>query len=145
MASVRVIVRGIPELNAALGKIKSPGNRRVLERALKKSAYLVQRIATTEKIIRGGPKGAPPDPSRVTSRTGRLRGSIAVDLTGAPAYAEIGSAVVYAPIHEFGGTVSRRKGSATYPPRPYLGPALDDAAKSFSDIFADEFKAELGL
>ena len=160
MAGVRVIVRGVPELHAQLAKLRSPGNARILSRALLKSAYEIQRVAAREKIIRGGVVGrgknrteTPPHPFRVTSRSGALRRSIAVDRGPLPFAVEVGSNLRYAPVHEFGGTyrmTRRTKGgttsyTATYPARPFLQPALDDVAKTFSDLFAAEIKKELAL
>lgn len=160
MAQVRVIVRGVPELREALARIRAPGNRAVLDRALTKSALLVQRIAAREKIIAGGVTGrgrartiAPPHPSQLTSRTGAGRRSIRVNRDDLPFAIEIGSDLTYMAVHEFGGTfsVTRKRPvsggtvtySATYPPRPFLGPALDDAAQQFPAIFAAEFQREV--
>lgn len=133
---------------------------------------LTARIAATEKIIRGGRVGtgkgirsAPPDPHRLTSRSGRLRASLAgrgyrqgIDASGLPHFIEVGSDVIYAAVHEFGGTVSQNVGDSTrssafgrptkpyrvrgfhrtlrYPARPFLGPALRDASLQFERIFA---------
>ena len=70
-------------------------------------------------------------------------GSIAVNLSQLPFAAEVRSDLVYAPIHEFGLTVSRKTGTAKYPKRPFLAPGLKDAAKSFDRIFAKEWAKAL--
>ena len=52
--------------------------------------------------------------------TGRLRGSIAHTVTDGGRAVEVGSSVVYAAIHQFGGR-PRRGRRASIPARPYLG------------------------
>ena len=52
--------------------------------------------------------------------TGRLRGSIAHTLTDGGRGVEIGTNVVYAAIHQFGGRAGRGR-RARIPARPYLG------------------------
>ena len=52
--------------------------------------------------------------------TGRLRGSIAYVLTDGGRGVEVGTNVVYAAIHQFGGRAGRRR-RARIPARPYLG------------------------
>ncbi len=52
--------------------------------------------------------------------TGRLRGSIAHTVTDGGRAVEVGSNVVYAAIHQFGGRAGRDR-RVTLPARPYLG------------------------
>ena len=171
--ALSITVQGLDELHERLNRISPSKNSAWVARSLKKCAELTQDITANEMIIRGGrfrgPKGkrggkgkmrsAGVDPKRITSRTGTLRRSIRVNTSTLPFAAEVGSDLVYAAVHEFGGTysipsysraiaTSTRSGgssmalvkahSATYPARPYLAPGLDKAAKSFSDIFAKE-------
>ena len=104
-------------------------------RALIRSAIAVQNNSTTRQIIRGGVfngQSAAVDPKQITSRTGALRASIAVDRRELPRYAvEVGSSLVYAPVHEFGNATTRA--------RPYLSTALADEADKFPDIFMSEW------
>ena len=75
-----------------------------------------------------GPDGKPwlksaraiADGGRTLTYTGRLRGSIAYRLTDGGRAVEVGSNVVYAAIHQFGGSVGRGR-KVTLPARPYLG------------------------
>ena len=55
--------------------------------------------------------------------TGRLRGSIAHTVAGGGRAVEVGSKVLYAAIHQFGGRAGRGR-RVTLPARPYLG--IDD-------------------
>ena len=55
--------------------------------------------------------------------TGRLRGSIAHTVAGGGHAVEVGSSVLYAAIHQFGGRAGRGR-RVTLPARPYLG--IDD-------------------
>lgn len=119
---------------------------------------------------RGKNKALPPLPSRLTSRTGTLRRSIRVNRSPLPFAIEIGTDLVYGAIHEIGGTVSfpattinrksknsvrvggkrirykeskshtRKAYSATYPPRPFLRPAVEKTSIKFEDIFLSEWK-----
>ena len=52
--------------------------------------------------------------------TGQLRGSIAHTVTDGGRAVEVGSNVIYAAIHQFGGRAGRGR-KAKLPPRPYLG------------------------
>lgn len=127
--------------------------RKVLDPALIESALLVARNAATQQIKRGG-KGAPIK-GKLTSRTGTLRRSLgpnfAVDRSGlSRAFIEVGTNLKYGAVHETGGTFSvgghvrtSKKGqrfgvrphTVTFPPRPFLEPALDDTFQKFPAIF----------
>lgn len=176
MAGLTVKLTGTEQLQRVLESIRSPRNRRVLAASLTEAAMLTARIAATQKIIRGGRRrsgrgfsDAPADPTRLTSRSGRLRGSLAgrgyrqgIDTTGVPRFIEVGTDVGYGAVHEFGGTVSQTVGrhtrtsafgrptkpyqvgpyrrTARYPARPFLAPALTDAAKQFERIFVFHYR-----
>ncbi len=111
-----------------------------------------QRLATStaDRFEReAGPDGAPWTPSerarreggRTLSDSARLRNSITH--RAAADRAEVGTNVVYAAIHQFGGEIKPKKGgflkfevdgrdvfarSATLPARPFLGLGADDRA-----------------
>lgn len=180
MAGLTVKLTGTERLRRVLTAMRSPANRRVLAAALTESAMLTARIAATEKIIRGGRRGrgrsksdAPADPRRLTSRSGRLRASLAgrgyrqgIDTSGIPRFIEVGTDVAYGAVHEFGGTVSQTVGrhtrssafgratkpyqvgpyrrTARYPARPFLAPALADAARQFERIFVFHYERAIG-
>lgn len=126
----------------------APKSTGLVRNALKVLALEVQRVATTQKIRLGAAK-SPPIPGRVTARNfgrGGLVGSIGVDLR--ETYADVGSDLVYAPLHELGLTVpvpahvrtrngkrySVRAYRAHFPERPYLKPALDDVYDRAPDM-----------
>ena len=64
---------------------------------------------------------------RTLTDTGRLRGSIAHTVTGGGRAVEVGSNVLYAAIHQFGGRAGRGH-KAKLPARPYLG--IDERDRS---------------
>ena len=167
-------------LRATLRRIAPKTNPRVFSDAMVECALLVQRIAAKDMIIRGGrvlgpagPRGgrgkmmdtpATQPPTRLTSRTGHLRGSLeaaeAINRRYLPGAIEVGTNVVYAAIHELGGSITitprmRRvlhaigihpRASTTrvrISPRPFLKPALDKAAEKFSSIFAKHINWEI--
>jgi len=130
--ALRVIVKPAPRLARALRNLKEPRIRRVFTRALIRSALDVQTEAASNQIIRSS-KG-PVDAVRVTSRTGTLRRSIAVNRQDLPFAITIGSDLIYAPVHEFG---SRKR---NIPARPFLGPALDAVAPRFERHFLTELR-----
>jgi HK97 gp10 family phage protein len=147
--SLSISVTGLDELQAQLDRINPKKNSAMVGRALVKCALLVQSDAAYKKIIAGGrfrgpagPRGgrgkmtsSKPHPTKLTSRTSRLRDDIAVNRSPLPWAVEVGTDVKYAAVHEYGGRY--------HPPRPFLGPALDDMADQFDDIFAREIAKEI--
>ena len=156
-----VTVTGTEPFMAALARVSAPKVDRALSAALTKCALVVQRVAADEKIVHGAAKGQAPLPDKLTARHGGagLVGSLGIDKRSLPASAHVGSALVYAPVHELGLTTSvpshtRRRGSTTYrvsayraryPKRPYLAPALAAAADRFPAIFIAELKKQAGV
>ena len=110
----------------------------------------MERLAKTKYLRRGG--GAPVA-DRLTTRSGRLARSIAVNLAGLPRFATVGTNVIYAPPHEFGGRVTQQvpqhtrsvvfgrrvapfsvgpySRTVTFPKRPFLTPAVRDVGARF--------------
>lgn len=98
------------------------------------------------RVLQGGVR------ARALHRTGRLRGSFEVRTTG-PYEAQVGSDLIYAPVHEYGavirpvrrqylrftvgGRVVFTRGPVTIPARPYVEPTLladgDRAAAAVAD------------
>ena len=162
--NLSVSVKGIEDVQRLLARLDLSKNRGLLRDGLIECAELVQRIATKQKIKPGGK--APPLPHKLTSRTNRLRGSISIDRTGLPFSVAIGSDANYAAIHEFGfrGTENVKQHMRTVcfgrtvspfsvgpftrqmnmPARPFLSPALDDAAPKFPDVFRKLIAKEIG-
>lgn len=157
--ALSITVQGLDELHERLDRMSPKKNPAWVGRAVRKSAELTQKITAEEMFILGsrfrGPKGprggkgkmrsAGTHPTKLTSRRGGagIVGSIRTNLAPLPRAAEVGSDKVYAPVHELGLTVSRKTGTAKYPPRPFLGPGLEKAAKSFDRIFAKEWAKEM--
>lgn len=130
----------------ALAVLTQMGTRShgVLLKALRKA---------TSKVVRD----AKANVRRLLNRypMGNLSWSITGDVNAQGLFSKIGPRrVVYAAIHEFGGTIvpvraprlawySKRDGhwytamSVTIPARPYLQPALDDNEQFIEDTFAD--------
>jgi phage gpG-like protein len=160
--SLSLRVQGLDELQERLNRLSPKKNSAWVARALKKAAFLTQKIAAKEKIKRGG-KGAPVA-RMLTSRTGTLRRSIRVNRSPLPWAIEVGTDLTYGAVHETGGTfsvpsymrtlaMSTRSGGSSvarvkahtrkYPPRPFLGPGLEKAAKDFDRIFSSEWAKEM--
>jgi phage gpG-like protein len=145
MLSMSMHVEGLDKLHDKLERISpSRAGEAWSRRALMTCAERVQAIAAGEMIIRGGRIGkgrrktdALPDPTRLTSRTGRLRGSIRVNRSPLPRAIEVGTDVVYGAVHELIGVGRKRT------KRPFMAPALEKAAKEFTRIFAKELGREL--
>jgi len=92
-------------------------------------------LSTLERFERGeDPGGAPWTVSQRAERTGgktlvdsgRLQDSIVHE--AGPKHVAIGTNVIYAAIHQFGGQAGRGL-AATIPARPYLGVSAEDEAE----------------
>jgi phage gpG-like protein len=104
-----------------------------IKQALKLWGYKGANISVTKYFAAGQSvkKGARNTGSILFSRTGTLTRSITASV--APGYSETettatqiwGAATPYARIQEYGGYAGRNH-AAYIPPRPYLGPALND-------------------
>ena len=125
----RLVLVQFDELNRRLQKMNPGVNTVIVSKALKESMLRILRNAAGDQIIRGG-KGRP-HPSRLTSRTGRLRRSlgpsVGLDESGLPFRIEGGSHLVYAAVHEAGGT--------HHPRRPFLEPALAEEEQHIPGSF----------
>ena len=145
---MKIELLGGDEFAERLAKLKPATNRRILVRSLTESAMAVARNAADVQIKRGGRvavgstmTSSPPLRDRLTSRSGRLRGSLAganyrggLRTGGLPRYIEVGTRVVYAAVHEFG--------RGPFPVRAFLGPALEAVAKTFRQIFDRNWRRE---
>jgi HK97 gp10 family phage protein len=129
--AVSVKLKGDKQLIAALDRLQPRKNPEPIRRALLRGAFRIQQQATTVHIIAGG--DGPPDPVRITSRTGTGRRSIAVDQAGLRSLVvEVGSGLVYMAVHEGGGRF--------HPARPWLGPAVADVEAELPEIFVTEWE-----
>jgi phage gpG-like protein len=149
--SVKLV--GSKELQRRLKKMNPAQNARITTPALLESMQLTLRDARLNRIIRGG--SGSPHATKLTSRGGRLRGSLAgnqaIDLNRRLRWVEGGTDVIYGAVHEKGGTISIpghirthkktgfrigvRPHTAKYPARPFLAPALAATRGQFDDIF----------
>lgn len=98
-------------------------------KGVKKAAMLVER--TMKKIVYAG------HPEHLEGDTGRLRGAIHYEMEMSGLAAEIGTNLVYAAIHEFGGTPDMAPGPAAIPARPYAQPALDQERDNISEVIGN--------
>lgn len=129
-----------PKLRAQLAKIDPARNRRIFAKAAIEAAFLIQENAAGVQILRGGGgvrRARAPHPTKLTSRTGRLRGDIAVDRGPLPQAVEIGSDLAYAATHEFG--------RSPIPKRPFMAPALKKIRPKIAAIVAKVWKREARL
>lgn len=152
---------GTAELKRALDRLDPSQQGQAMGKALVESASLVGRIASREKIKPGGT--GKPKRGKLTSRTGTLRGSIAVGFVsfqGDISFITVGTDLIYGAVHENGGTfsvrshsrksrkssgISRRfarsgthnvkSHSRKVPRRSFMRPALAQGERKFVDIF----------
>ncbi len=129
--AMSVKTKGFKRAEALLATMDLRGarGRTILDRSLTKAALLVQKIATTEKIVRGRGK-APPAPGFLTNRTSTLIRDIKTDFAELPQSASVGVSLIYGAVHEKGK-------------RPFLSPALEDAEPKFAEMFIREIEREL--
>lgn len=126
-------VEGLNELIAKLGRATA---QETLEDPMYRGALFLQAWSQKYRFIHGGGKASGKgdvQPDILTSRTGRLRGSITVSRSSQRSKFEflIGTNVEYARQHEFGGVFNRvsSRGKpfiAKYPARPFLRPAIEN-------------------
>lgn len=141
---VSIDVSGLGSIEALLGRLNPFQGEQLLE-AL---ARLI-RESVRERLIAGGPApdGAAWKPNRegrtpILHRSGALARSIDYAVSGMQAV--IGSGLIYAAIHQFGGTIVPKTAGqlafsignrliftkkVTMPARPYIGLSADDRAE----------------
>lgn len=124
--------RGFQELQRKLKKVRKSLD---LKGWMNRSCARVVAYSKKRRFRGGGAgrkgAGVPAVPGILTTRTGRLRDSISwrIDWKGKDMIGRVGTKVVYAAIHEYGG-VAGRNHAANIPPRPYLKPALEAEARN---------------
>jgi phage gpG-like protein len=121
------------------------GRKRVNEGARKgllKALATVQKHHKEKEFIRRaagrltGKDAVPPDPDRLTSRTGTLSKSYTTELVESSLRASYGSGLVYAPVHEYGSSSQGIKA------RPTLERTVDATAAKVEKIMADAIAKE---
>jgi len=139
------------DLTVVLGeKLKAMGTsahvitRGAIQKALELSAGVVLKAA--KRIIYGGHPdhlNKPGDrPKGRQTYGGLLIGSLQHEMH--EGYATVGSNVVYAAIHEYGGLPGMAPGPAAIPPRPYLHPAAEESYNEVVRVFGNTLVKELG-
>lgn len=123
------VVKKLKKLGADMPKI----NRKIL------GLLSEETITNAQQVYMHGPFGG----SFIQWRSGKLAQSLTYKVHDD--YADVGSNLVYAAIHEYGGTILPKKGKylvfnidgqtifakkVVIPKRPYLAPALDNLFKS---------------
>lgn len=129
---ISVKIEGTAELRRRLAKMNPQQNAEIFIKSAREAATRIAANARNVQIRRGG--GAV-HPTQLTSRTFRLRDSIAPDFRGLPRFAEVGTNVFYGAIHEFHPTR----------PRPFMGPALDDVRPEIPEIVARNWRKVGGI
>jgi len=102
-----------PKARAQMARMDPARNARIFAKSALQAAFMIQANAANVQILKGGggakakrkglwkaPQKGPG--AKLYSRTGRLRGDIAVDRGPLPRAVEIGSDLNYAARHEFG-------------------------------------------
>jgi len=121
---MRIKVKGVQKWERKYKRIQDKLTGKVggdeLRQAVAKALNRV--VGPTKRRLTGG--------NPLWVRTGRLRASILVDTrrTGKKVIGEIGTNVVYARIHEFGGRAGRGR-KVKIPKRPFLGPSFQEKKK----------------
>ena len=132
-ALVSVRIEGGAKLRAALSKLDPADNARIFSLSAREIATKIAANARNVQIRRGG--GAVHS-TQLTSRTFRLRDSIAPDFRGLPRFAEVGTDVFYGGIHEHGLGIKAR---------PFMVPALDAVRPEIPGIVVKHWKKAGGL
>lgn len=161
--SIRINATGFADAQEKLLRLNPDKNPAIWINSLTRMAVETQRQSKLH-FRRGQTTKGKAHPTRITSRTGQLRGSIEIDYSGIPQRIAIGSEIPYAAVHEYGGRVHRRGHTrrlkqskkrvrasvrsgkrykraahvkphiAVYKARPYLAPGLEKAERKFGDI-----------
>jgi phage gpG-like protein len=107
----------------------------------KRMARVVEFVAGKAKARVIGKRASNP-PYLLGVVSGRLRQSIGAKVTRTPegVQGKVGTRVVYAAIHEFGG---KTKQGGVIPARPYLGPALAESRQMIVEELGDAYVATL--
>ena len=139
-----IVVTGARQAAEAFRRAGERG-RAHIGRGLRRAAGVIRGQAV--RIIYAG------HPEHLEGRTGRLRQSIQSATNEVALTAQVGTNVIYAPVHEFGATI-RPKGhpflrfrgksgewvfmrEVTIPPRPYLGPAAEAKGQEAADAIVN--------
>jgi len=133
-ALVSVRLEGGAKLRAALSRLDPADNARIFSLSAREIATKIAANARNVQIRRGG---GGVHPTQLTSRTFRLRDSIAPDFRGLPRFAEVGTDVLYGGVHEFG--------LGRMPARPFMVPALEDVRPEIPAIIVKHWKRAGGL
>lgn len=149
---LKLKILGIQEVSDRLDHILH-GKHSRFGQALERVAIEVESTAKREGFEEGRKPPGRSKSKRLHAPFGRLRSSIThrVDKAGLRAF--VGTNVIYARIHEFGGVIEPksarflvfkvddrwiRTSRVTIPARPYLQPALESSRGMIEQLFAGE-------
>ena len=150
MAKLTVVLIGSSQLARQLGrsgdKIKRRVNRSLDKAALVVAGEIQQQMGGSRTRARRKGRAVTARPEQLGIDTGRLRQSIGSkrapgvfrrgETIFGGAFVEAGTAVVYAPIHEFGGKAGRNR-SVTIPARPFFLPGIKKARPAVEAILGE--------
>lgn len=132
--AVEVKITGDENLRRLLRRMSPQSNPAWVRRGMLKVGFQMQTLAASKYILRGGGPRAPVHPTMLTSRTGTLRRSIAVNRRRLPFTVSVGTHLRYGRTHELG--------LGPYPRRAFLDPALQEVAKTAANVLAEEWEKE---
>ncbi len=132
-ALLSVRVTGGAKLRAALSRLDPADNARIFSLSAREIATKIAANARNVQLRRGG---GTVHPTQLTSRTFRLRDSIAPDFRGLPRFAEVGTDVLYGPLHEHGLGIKAR---------PFMAPALEAVRPQIPAIVVKHWKRAGGI
>ena len=122
---IRISLSGKEDLNKKIQRLNDAAKRIpiVTNKAIQEFAFAVLKDAKNKHILKGGQTTS----ANIASRSGRLRSSINAQFSFKEENVDvtIGSDVVYAAIHEYGG-VTGKGGRTVIKQRPYIKPALNE-------------------
>jgi phage gpG-like protein len=129
-----VKIEGGAELRRRLNKMNPEVNFRIMRDGIAEIAVLIAKNARGQQLLKG--RGEV-QPHQLTNRSFDLRDSIGPDLRALPKFAEVGTDIEYAAIHEFG-----LKG---YPERPFMEPAFEVVEPRIPEIIVKHWRRQGGI
>ena len=150
---VRIQIVNLNEFKAQLAALAEKGRGKTIVTALRAGALVVRNAAkeNVHRVLNTRGKG-----------TGNLARSIHIEVESEEldkAAVDIGTDLVYAPVHEFGAIITPKKAKMLHwvengidiwahavqiPARPYLRPAMDENVQAIQDAVTEALRQLLG-
>lgn len=120
---------------------------------------IIQGLKMASRLLENKAKAKFGTANNLKVKTGRLRQSITSTVDPIRFEASIGTNVMYAPVHEYGAVIRPRNKKflrfqiegqwvmarqSVIPPRPFLGPTLDENIETVMDIISEEMLKSIG-